>query len=64
MAVRVATELKMFDEIVEKGMVTSAELAETTGADKVLIGGLNHPLLLIDMLTSRYRKIVPRADRF
>ncbi|KAF2108278.1 O-methyltransferase [Lophiotrema nucula] len=37
MTARVATELKLFDVIVRQGKVNSEELAETTGANKVLI---------------------------
>ena len=38
MCMRVLVELGVFNHIVEKGKVTSAELAETTKADKVLLG--------------------------
>jgi hypothetical protein len=41
MATRTLVELGVFQQIVEKGSMTSAELAETTKADKVLLGGFS-----------------------
>ena len=38
MAVRTLVELRVFRQIVEKGKVTSDELAEITKADKILLG--------------------------
>jgi len=38
MATRTLHELGVFKQIVEKGSVTSAELSQTTKADKILLG--------------------------
>lgn len=38
MAIRVCSDLNLFQQIVEQGPITSTELALATGADKILIG--------------------------
>lgn len=38
MAVRTLIDLRVFHHIAAKGAVTSDELAETTGADQILLG--------------------------
>lgn len=62
LAMRVLHELDVFKKIVDKGSVTSAELAHDTNADQVLLGEIGHCSLQAISFDTPYRTASPGND--